>query len=619
MTELKQTGRTTSQTNGRVTQNGNHVVEYKRNDSSISQDVIIKEPKSETEYTSLFVFGPNNCFRKVAIRICYSKCFEYFILAVILVNCILMAINVQLPQNDMSNFNLLMEKMETGLLAVFGVEMVLNILSKGFILHRGSYLRSPWNILDFVVVVTGVLSLKELKLPLDAGAIRALRAMRVLRPLKLVSGVPSLQVVMSSIAKSVIPLGNVCLLVVFVILIYAVIGLQMLSGKFRMTCIHAVNGTVLEEGRLCADATTKSGRQCPTDYSCVAHGSGPNDGITSFDNILLSALTIFQCITQEGWTDVMYWTFDVADVHRIGFWIFYYTLNIVGSQFMLNLVLGVLSGEFGKEGEKRKRREEFLQRMFEKNKNEQKDEVRQDVTEAIETEQLEGELRNRKRGRDMSKEEVNEVKEKKKKLFHLKLRRFVKSPPFFWFIIVCVSLNSITIATEHYNQPSYFDTVQQIFSSFFMLVFLLEMCLKMLAFGFRGYFKSSFNTFDAAIVVFGIVEIILFYTYELQFGISVLRSLKLLRLFKFTRYWVGLKNLIEALLSSIKAILSLLLLLTIFLIIFALLGMVLFGGRFQGMSPEPPRVHFDDFWNSFLAVFQVLTGEDWNAVMYTGI
>lgn len=34
---------------------------------------------------------------------------------------------------------------------------------------------------------------------------------------------------------------------------------------------------------------------------------GPNDGITNFDNFAFAMLTVFQCITMEGWTDVLYW------------------------------------------------------------------------------------------------------------------------------------------------------------------------------------------------------------------------------------------------------------------------------------------------------------------------
>ena len=85
------------------------------------------------------------------------------------------------------------------------------------------------------------------------------------------------------------------------------------------------------------------------------------------------------------------------------------------------------------------------------------------------------------------------------------------------------------------------------------------------------------------------------------------------------RYWSSLRNLITSLLGSIKSILSLLFLLFLFIVIFALLGMQLFGGNFRTSRAVNPRTNFDDFWNAMLTVFQILTGEDWNAVMYDGV
>jgi voltage-dependent calcium channel L type alpha-1D len=60
-------------------------------------------------------------------------------------------------------------------------------------------------------------------------------------------------------------------------------------------------------------------------------------------------------------------------------------------------------------------------------------------------------------------------------------------------------------------------------------------------------------------------------------------------------------------------------LLFLFIVIFALLGMQLFGAQFKLVREENPRTNFDDFWNAMLTVFQILTGEDWNAVMYDGV
>lgn len=102
-------------------------------------------------------------------------------------------------------------------------------------------------------------------------------------------------------------------------------------------------------------------------------------------------------------------------------------------------------------------------------------------------------------------------------------------------------------------------------------------------------------------------------------GVSVLRCVRLLRMFKVTKYWTSLRNLVASLINSMRAIASLLLLLFLFIVIFALLGMQVFGGKFNFADKEKPRHNFDTFYTSLLTVFQILTGEDWNEVMYDGI
>lgn len=47
-------------------------------------------------------------------------------------------------------------------------------------------------------------------------------------------------------------------------------------------------------------------RTCPNGTVCREYWTGPNFGITNFDNILFAVLTVFQCITMEGWVDILY-------------------------------------------------------------------------------------------------------------------------------------------------------------------------------------------------------------------------------------------------------------------------------------------------------------------------
>merc|ERR1719495_2027490 len=98
-------------------------------------------------------------------------------------------------------------------------------------------------------------------------------------------------------------------------------------------------------------------RVCPNGTVCREDWDGPQWGITSFDNIQQSILTVFQCITLEGWTDILYWVHDSKGAP----WqfLYFFSMVIIGSFFVMNLILGVLSGEFSKEREKAQSRGDF--------------------------------------------------------------------------------------------------------------------------------------------------------------------------------------------------------------------------------------------------------------------
>ncbi|KAG8128830.1 hypothetical protein E2320_015596, partial [Naja naja] len=133
--------------------------------------------------------------------------------------------------------------------------------------------------------------------------LRTLRAVRVLRPLKLVSGIPSLQVVLKSIMKAMIPLLQIGLLLFFAILIFAIIGLEFYLGKFHTACKDIHTDEITQEAPCGKEAPS---RLCPNGTECKEYWQGPNYGITQFDNILFAVLTVFQCITMEGWTNLLY-------------------------------------------------------------------------------------------------------------------------------------------------------------------------------------------------------------------------------------------------------------------------------------------------------------------------
>lgn len=160
--------------------------------------------------------------------------------------------------------------------------------------------------------------------------------------------------------------------------------------------------------------------------------------------------------------------------------------------------------------------------------------------------------------------------------------------------------------------------------------------MKMYAMGLPSYFMSLFNRFDCFVVSVGILELILVRMDVMSvMGISILRCIRLLRLFKVTRYvilditmknyskyahlrqnllklcmifryWTSLNNLVASLLNSVRSIASLLLLLFLFIVIFALLGMQVFGGKFNFPDDHVRRSNFDNFPQALITVFQVI-------------
>uniref|UniRef100_A0A8B9IK65 Voltage-dependent L-type calcium channel subunit alpha n=1 Tax=Anser cygnoides TaxID=8845 RepID=A0A8B9IK65_ANSCY len=611
---------------------------------------------------ALFCLSLNNPIRRACISLVEWKPFDIFILLSIFANCVALAVYIPFPEDDSNSTNHNLEKVEYAFLIIFTVETFLKIIAYGLLLHPNAYVRNGWNLLDFVIVVVGLFSviLEQLTKETEGGShsggkpggfdVKALRAFRVLRPLRLVSGVPSLQVVLNSIIKAMVPLLHIALLVLFVIIIYAIIGLELFIGKMHKSCF-LIDSDILVEEDPAPCAFSGNGRQCVMNGTeCKGGWVGPNGGITNFDNFAFAMLTVFQCITMEGWTDVLYWMNDA-----MGFelpWVYFVSLVIFGSFFVLNLVLGVLSGEFSKEREKAKARGDF-QKLREKqqleedlkgyldwitqaedidpeNDEEVDEEGKRNTsmptseTESVNTENVSGEGENPacygSLCQTISKSKFSRRWRRWNRFNRRKCRAAVKSVTFYWLVIVLVFLNTLTISSEHYNQPDWLTQIQDIANKVLLALFTCEMLVKMYSLGLQAYFVSLFNRFDCFVVCGGIVETILV---ELEImsplGISVFRCVRLLRIFKVTRHWASLSNLVASLLNSMKSIASLLLLLFLFIIIFSLLGMQLFGGKFNFDETQTKRSTFDNFPQALLTVFQILTGEDWNAVMYDGI
>eukprot|EP01065_Artemidia_motanka_P026534 TRINITY_DN3159_c0_g1_i1.p1 TRINITY_DN3159_c0_g1~~TRINITY_DN3159_c0_g1_i1.p1 ORF type:complete len:2278 (+),score=722.49 TRINITY_DN3159_c0_g1_i1:70-6903(+) len=175
--------------------------------------------------SSCFVLKAGSSIRYRAIRIVDSQPFENAVLATIGLNTVVMA----LQRDDLVFLDLVF-------LSLFVIEMLLKVCARGFVLHRGAYLRSGWNVMDCVIVFAGIATIVLEEAGSDGANLTPLRLLRVIRPLRAVSRVQGLKVIMETIAKAAGTLKDVLLLTGFFLVVFAVIGVQLWNGEQHNRC-----------------------------------------------------------------------------------------------------------------------------------------------------------------------------------------------------------------------------------------------------------------------------------------------------------------------------------------------------------------------------------------------
>jgi hypothetical protein len=114
---------------------------------------------------------------------------------------------------------------------VFTIECGLKVLAMGFVVHRNSYLRDGWNVVDFIVVCTGTLDFLPGSLDL-----KALRTLRVLRPLRSINAIPSMRRLVTTLLRSLPDFANVAVFLFFVFILFGILGLNQFEGSFYYRC-----------------------------------------------------------------------------------------------------------------------------------------------------------------------------------------------------------------------------------------------------------------------------------------------------------------------------------------------------------------------------------------------
>ncbi|RMX46589.1 hypothetical protein pdam_00019719 [Pocillopora damicornis] len=582
---------------------------------------------------------------------------EVTIMGFILANTVVLAVDHH--QID-SQFKKVLDVLNLMFTTIFTVEMILKLVALGPLY----YIQGKWNIFDGIIVIISLvdtgLELADFK---ESSGTSVFRTFRLFRILKLAQSWETMRRLLSTISNSVGPIGNITLILGLVIYIFALMGMKMFGKSYT-----------------------------PDKFG--------EDGVPrwNFNDFWHAFMMVFRVLCGEWieplW-DCMRATSPAAAIP------FFIPAFVIGNFIVLNLFLALLLNAFDSGDEEEEEganddddEEDVFKKLLRKLTKTRKIPVfpvsdhrsgdgscnsSQEI-QAFGREKDNRNVRKFSQGREYSTVAniipgVTSSPNRQGKspvqpaevddcfpefcmspltscaccknitcnnwlLFRWRTRTLVEHRYFEWFILFTVLISSLVLVFEDVYLPSK-PTLQKALENlnyFFAFIFALEFVLKLIGLGLVGYFSSFWNCLDSLIVAISLVCV---FEDQTLASLRSLRTVRALRPLRAVSRLEGMKVVVNALFSAIPGIANVLLVSLLFWLIFSILGVQLFAGKFykcidmdgERVSaelvpnkftclkyPEKYRwmnsnVNFDNVINGFLALFQVATFEGWMELM----
>uniref|UniRef100_A0A8C1QSP3 Voltage-dependent T-type calcium channel subunit alpha-1H n=1 Tax=Cyprinus carpio TaxID=7962 RepID=A0A8C1QSP3_CYPCA len=534
---------------------------------------------------SLYLFSPQNRFRMMCQRLISHKMFDHIVLVFIFLNCITIALERPTIQPSERMFLSISNYVFT---VIFVAEMTVKVVALGFCAGKHSYLQSTWNVLDGVLVSVSLIdilvSLASTGGNRILGILRVLRLLRTLRPLRVISRAPGLKLVVETLITSLRPIGNIVLICCAFFIVFGILGVQLFKGKFY----HCEGGDT-------KNITNK--------LDCIQANYKWIRRKYNFDNLGQALMSLFVLSCKDGWVNIMYDGLDAVGVdmqpernHNPWMLLYFISFLLIVSFFVLNMFVGVVVENFHKcrqdqEEEEARLREEKRQRLLEK-----------------------------KRRKAQQRPYYADYSPARLYIHTLCTNHYLDL-----FITCIIGINVVTMSIEHFNQPPYLEESLKYCNYVFTIIFIIEALLKLVAFGFRRFFKDRWNQLDLAIVLLSIMGITL---EEIKMNaalpinptiIRIMRVLRIARVLKLLKMATGMRALLDTVMQALPQVGNLGLLFMLLFFIYAALGVELFGklectdnNPCEGLSRHAT---FENFGMAFLTLFRVSTGDNWNGIM----
>ncbi len=654
--------------------------------------------------------APPSDIRATVYKLMYNPWMDKFILSCIVISTITMAMNgISAQENDQMVSSLFI--IEWIVSSVFILEAGLRMVAmEGFL----PYWKDPWNRLDFIIVVLGIITELPFVANLKFSAFRAFRALRALRTMKYAHG---LRQIVDTFIETYRGVVNVLFVYGYFVFLFSALGVDLFQKRLSGRCMVLLSGGI-EEPRAASmsnsgssstriinstaigKTTTPLGstttllngtvnnitavpsaiyavaspeqfcmpsstaQMCAQNQVCQDYGN-PGSGFTTFDSFGPAVLTVVRFAGRApGISTPLRALMRTASPLSM---LFFIAISIFISCLVMALFIAVVRLSFIAVRQNRKKQaialadakqeaRESRERMDSARKKkiaEAEAELRKkrglpepeeqalDVAdgekksegqETSDSRSSESALRGEEEGGGEDDKEVGQGKRDGSRtkvcfcldaegVFVRKIGDIILHSRSITFINWCILLNCVFLAMEHYKMSSTFDVILRIGEIFFTAIFLLEMILKIIGLkGVRVYLLFhedwAWNQFDCVIVCMTCLDLLLQEVANGLIPLSLLRIFRLGRIMRMLRNVEDLMKIVYAILNSISAMVNLLLFVFLIIILFAILGMQLFGGHFEkkltwvngSLELLPPRSNFDEFGPAMMTLFRMITG-----------
>jgi hypothetical protein len=359
-----------------------------------------------------------------------------------------------------------------------------------------------------------------------------------------------------------------------------------------------------------------------------------------FDHLPGAFLVVFQCMTCEGWTDIMYM---LQDAHSDYFASVYFcALILLTSFFLLNVALAVVGNTFEALSAIEDQQEEEEEKEKEEAARAASPDAAPKGDALVAPEEAEKDGRSTPESKSVRQDSDEEIDYSDEAPW-LNItpvrgcRAVAFSEAFTSTIMFFILANVVTMCLDKHPPPG--PVLRELLrwtELIFTVAFTAEMAIMLAAVGPRNYVTNPVMCFDGIIVVASLVEM------SMDGGggaIRAMRGFRLLRIFKLAKKWTSFRILLKSMIQTCLSLGNFTLLLVLMLYVFTLMGMNFFALKFHfegGDGPKipgdsvwcpggegdvscVPRAHFDTFLWAFVTIFQIMSGENWNTVMYDGM